>query len=79
MSELTGKTLSKYKVLEKIGAGGMGAVYKAMDIELDRTVAVKVLPSSFARDPQYLERFHPEAQTAAQLDGSHIIDVFDFC
>lgn len=78
MSELTGKTLSKYKVLEKIGAGGMGAVYKAMDIELDRTVAVKVLPSSFARDPQYLERFHREAQTAAQLDGPHIIDVFDY-
>ena len=66
MSELTGKTLGKYKVLEKIGAGGMGAVYKAMDIELDRTVAVKILPSSFARNPQYLERFRREAQTAAQ-------------
>jgi tetratricopeptide (TPR) repeat protein/predicted Ser/Thr protein kinase len=78
MSELTGKTLGKYKVLGKIGAGGMGAVYKAMHIELGHTVAVKVLPSSFTRDPQYLERFHREAQTAAQLDGPHIIDVFDY-
>lgn len=80
MSELIGQTLGgRYRILEEIGRGGMGAiVYKALDTDLDRVVAVKVLPSFLVRDPEYLERFHREAQAAAQLDGPHILNVFDY-
>lgn len=79
MSELIGQTLGRYKVLEEIGRGGMGAiVYKALDTELDRIVAIKILPSFLVRDPEYLERFRREAQATAQLDGPHILNVFDY-
>ncbi len=54
---MIGKTLSHYKVLEKIGQGGMGEVYRAEDTNLSREVAIKVLPEQFTRDPQRLARF----------------------
>ena len=54
---MIGKTLSHYKVLEKIGQGGMGEVYRAEDTTLDREVAIKVLPAQFTQDPQRLARF----------------------
>jgi len=54
---MIGKTLSHYKVLEKIGQGGMGTVYRAQDTTLDREVAIKVLPEQFTKDPQRLARF----------------------
>ena len=54
---MIGKTLSHYKVLEKIGQGGMGTIYRAQDTTLDREVAIKVLPEQFTQDPQRLARF----------------------
>ncbi len=59
---MIGKTLSHYKVLEKIGQGGMGEVYRAEDTNLSREVAIKVLPGQFTQDPQRVARFEREAK-----------------
>ena len=59
---MIGKTLSHYKVIEKIGQGGMGEVYRAEDTNLSRDVAIKVLPEQFTQDPQRLARFEREAK-----------------
>jgi len=64
---MIGKTLSHYKVIEKIGQGGMGTVYRAQDTTLDREVAIKVLPEQFTKDPQRLARFEREAKLPASL------------
>ncbi|HYN89533.1 MAG TPA: serine/threonine-protein kinase, partial [Ardenticatenaceae bacterium] len=74
--DLTGKTLGKYQVQEKLGQGGMGAVYKAYDPDLDRTAAVKILPPGLATDPHFLERFRLEARAVARLDHPNIAAVF---
>ena len=67
MEELIGKTLGHYKILSLLDQGGMGAVYKARDITLQRDVAIKVMHSHHARLPGFRERFLREARAAAQL------------
>ncbi len=67
----------RYELLELIGSGGMGHVYKAKDSKLDRTVAVKILKEEYLDDEEFVERFHNEAQAAAKLSHSNIVAVFD--
>ena len=75
---MIGKTLSHYKVLEKIGQGGMGEVYRAEDTNLDREVAIKVLPEQFTQDPQRLARFEREAKLLASLNHPNIAAIYGF-
>ena len=73
---MIGKTLSHYKVIEKIGQGGMGEVYRAEDTNLSREVAIKVLPEQFTQDPQRLARFEREAKLLASLNHPNIAAIY---
>jgi serine/threonine protein kinase len=75
---MIGKRIKQYRILDRVGRGGMATVYRAKDAQTGRTVALKVMHPHLAKDPKYVERFRREAETAKSLDDPHIVKVLDY-
>ena len=73
---MIGQTIGSYRITAKLGAGGMGEVYRARDTKLDRDVAIKMLPAAFAQDPERLARFEREAKVLASLNHPNIAQIY---
>ena len=78
MADVDGTPFGRYRLIELLGRGGMGEVWRAYDTAMQRVVALKVLPANFADDPVYQERFRREAHAAAGLDEPHVVPIHDF-
>jgi serine/threonine protein kinase len=78
LSTLIGRSLGQFRIVERIGVGGMATVFKAYQPTLDRYVAIKVLPAYHARDPVFVKRFKQEARSVARLAHPHIVQIHDF-
>jgi serine/threonine protein kinase len=78
MSDLVGKSIGQYQIVEQIGQGGMATIFKAHQPSIDRYVAIKILPNQFAQDPNFVKRFEHEAKAIAALEHPHILPVHDF-
>src|SRR4051812_32709730 len=74
---MEGTPFGRYVLMEKLGQGGMGEVWRAHDTDIDRMVALKTLLPHFAQDPKFEQRFRREARAAARLDDPHVVPIYD--